>query len=143
MQQISNNRESEHPMGIEDRVREMLLPVFNLPSIEGIKPEASLVNDLGAESLDFVQIIYLVEREFGVVLKPDEIMSGAASDSSESMFRDGKLTEEAAALLNKQFPGHAEPFAEGMTKRTIYLSITVRDLGTAIEARIQRGDPRA
>ncbi len=130
-------------MGIENRVREMLLPVFNLPSIEGIKPEASLVNDLEAESLDFVQIIYLIEREFGVVLKPDEIMSGAASESAESMFRDGKLTEEGAALLNKQFPGHAEPFAEGMTKRTIYLSITVRDLATAIEARIQRGDPRA
>jgi acyl carrier protein len=121
----------------------MLLPVFNLPTIEGIKPEASLVNDLGAESLDFVQIIYLIEREFGVVLKPDEVMSGAIAGSSASMFRDGKLTEEGAALLNKQFPGHTEPFAGGMTKRTIYLSITVRDLAAAIEARIQRGESRA
>jgi len=119
------------------------LPVFNLPSIEGIRPEASLVNDLGAESLDFVEIIYLVEREFGVVLKPDEIMSGATSVSSESMFRDGKLTEEGAVLLNRQFPGHAEPFAEGLTKRTIYLSITVRDLTTAIEARLERGESHA
>jgi acyl carrier protein len=130
-------------MGIENRVREMLLPVFNLPSIEDIRPEASLVNDLGAESLDFVEIIYLIEREFGVVIKPDEIMSGATSVSSESMFRDGKLTEEGAALLNKQFPGHAEPFAEGMTKRTMYLSITVRDLAAAIEARIPGGEPHA
>lgn len=121
----------------------MLLPVFNLPSIEGIKPDASLVNDLGAESLDFVQIIYLIEREFGVVIKPDEIMSGAASESSESMFRDGKLTEEGAALLSKQFPGHAGPFVGGMTKRTMYLSITVRDLAGAIEARIRRGEHHA
>jgi acyl carrier protein len=130
-------------MGIENRVREMLLPVFNLPSIEDIRPEASLVNDLGAESLDFVEIIYLIEREFGVVIKPDEIMSGATSVSSESMFRDGKLTEEGAALLNRQFPGHAEPFAEGMTKRTMYLSITVRDLAAAIEARIPGGESHA
>jgi acyl carrier protein len=143
MRQISNNREGDHPMNIENRVRQMLLPVFNLPSIEGIKPEASLVNELGAESLDFVEIIYLIEREFGVVLKPDEIMSGATSESPESMFREGKLTQEGAALLNRQFPGHAEQFAEGMTKRTMYLSITVRDLAVAIEARIQRGEPRA
>jgi acyl carrier protein len=130
-------------MDIEHRVRQMLLPVFNLASIEEIKPEASLVNDLGAESLDFVQIIYLIEREFGVVLKPDEIMSGATSESPELMFHEGKLTEEGAALLNAQFPGHAEPFAGGMTKRTIYLAITVRDLAFAIEARIQRGETHA
>jgi len=130
-------------MNIEDRLRQMLLPVFNLDSVDSIAPEASLVNDLGAESLDFVEIIYLMEREFGVVLRPDEIMSGAASESPESMFRDGQLTGEGAALLNRQFPGHAEPFAEGMTKRTIYLSITVRDLACAIEARLQRGEPHA
>lgn len=121
----------------------MLLPVFYLPSIEEIKPEASFVQDLGAESLDFVQIIYLIEREFGVVLKPDEIMSGAATENPEAMFPDGKLTKAAADLLNKKFPGHAEPFAEGMTRRTIYLAITVRDLAVAIGARMEEGGPHA
>jgi acyl carrier protein len=143
MRQTSNNREGDDPMNIENRVRQLLLPVFNPPSIEDIKPESSLVNDLGAESLDFVEIIYLIEREFGVVLQPDEIMSGATSGSPESMFYEAKLTEEGAALLNRQFPGHAVQFAEGMTKRTMYLSITVRDLAVAIEARIQRGESRA
>jgi len=130
-------------MTIEHRVREMLLPVLGLASIDNIKPEASLVNDLGAESLDFVEIIYLIEREFGIVLQPDEIMSGATSESPESIFRDGKLTEAGAGLLNRQFPGHAGQFAGGMTKREIYLSLTVRDLAVAIEARIQRGVPHA
>jgi acyl carrier protein len=130
-------------MDTETRVRQMLLPVFNLSSIDNIKPESSLVKDLGAESLDFVQIIYLVEREFGVVLQPDQIMSGAASENPELMFVDGKLTADAAALLNERFPGHAEPFAEGMTKMTIYQAITVRDLAMAIEARITRGDAHA
>ncbi len=130
-------------MNIETRVRQMLLPVFYLPSIEEIKPEASLVQDLGAESLDFVQIIYLIEREFGVVLQPDAIMSGATTEDPETMFLDSKLTKEAADLLNKKFPGHAEPFAEGMTRRTIYLSITVRDLAAAISARMEVGELHA
>jgi len=130
-------------MNIETRVRQMLLPVFYLPSIEEIKPEASLVQDLGAESLDFVQIIYLIEREFGVVLQPDAIMSGATAEDPEMMFLDGKLTREAADLLNKKFPGHKVPFAEGMTKHTIYLAITVRDLAAAISARMNGGEPHA
>jgi acyl carrier protein len=128
-----------NPMDIETRVRQMLLAVFYLPSIEEVKPEASLVQDLGAESLDFVQIIYLIEREFGVVLKPDEIMSGATTDAPGTIFLDGKLTKEGADLLNEKFPGHAEPFAEGMTKRTIYFAITVRDLAAAISARMEMG----
>jgi acyl carrier protein len=130
-------------MEIETRVRQMLLPVFNLPSIDNVKAESALVKDLGAESLDFVQIIYLVEREFGVVLQPDQIMSGAASENPELMFVDGKLTADAAALLNEKFPGHAEPFTEGMTKIKIYQSITVRDLAMAIEARMARGNAHA
>jgi acyl carrier protein len=130
-------------MNIETRVRQMLLAVFCLPSIEEIKPEASLVQDLGAESLDFVQIIYLIEREFGIVLQPDEIMSGATSGSADSMFIDGKLTKEGAALLNDKFPGHSQPFTDGMTKQTIYLAITVRDLAAAISARMEMGEPHA
>jgi acyl carrier protein len=121
----------------------MLLPVFNLPSIDQIKPEVSLVRDLGAESLDFVQIIYLVEKEFGVVLQPDQIMSGAATEDPEKMFDEGKLTAEAAALLNRTFPGHAEPFGEGMTRQSIYVAITVRDLAGAIAARLSRGEAHA
>jgi acyl carrier protein len=130
-------------MDIETRLRRMLLPVFNLPSIDNVKVESSLVKDLGAESLDFVQIIYLVEREFGVILQPDQIMSGAASENPELMFVDGKLTADAAALLNARFPGHADPFTEGMTKISIYQAITVRDLALAIEARMARGSAHA
>jgi hypothetical protein len=70
-------------------------------------------------------------------------MSGATAEDPEMMFLDGKLTREAADLLNKKFPGHKVPFAEGMTKHTIYLAITVRDLAAAISARMNGGEPHA
>jgi acyl carrier protein len=53
---------------IEKRLQEMFLPVFGLTSTDEIPVEAALVTDIGADSLDFVEIIYLIEREFRVVI---------------------------------------------------------------------------
>lgn len=130
-------------MDIETRVRQLLLPVFYLSSIDEVKPQASLVKDLGAESLDFVQMIYLIEKEFGVTLKPDELMSGGLNANPESLFLGGKLTREAAVLLNEKYPGRSETFTEGMTKNAIYLSITVGDLAAAVKARLERVETHA
>jgi acyl carrier protein len=40
-----------------------------------IKPEAHLKNDLGLESLDFVDIAVIVQKEFGLTLKGEEMTS--------------------------------------------------------------------
>jgi Acyl carrier protein len=38
-----------------------------------IRPEALLKDDLGIDSLDFVDIVVLVERNFGFKIKPEEL----------------------------------------------------------------------
>lgn len=40
-----------------------------------ITPEAHLKNDLGLESLDFVDIAVIVQKEFGLTLKGEEMTS--------------------------------------------------------------------
>jgi acyl carrier protein len=40
---------------------------------EQIKPEAHLKDDLGLESLDFVDIAVIVQKEFGITLKGEEM----------------------------------------------------------------------
>ena len=40
-----------------------------------IKPEAILKDDLGLESLDFVDIAVIVQKEFGLTLKGEEMMA--------------------------------------------------------------------
>jgi acyl carrier protein len=40
---------------------------------EVIKPEAQLKDDLGIDSLDFVDIVVIVERNFGFKIKPEEM----------------------------------------------------------------------
>ena len=41
----------------EEKLREILLPVLGLDEIEEVQPEHSLVKDLEADSIDFVEII--------------------------------------------------------------------------------------
>ncbi|MDR2511067.1 MAG: phosphopantetheine-binding protein [Bacteroidales bacterium] len=38
-----------------------------------IKPDAHLKDDLGIDSLDFVDIVVIVERNFGFKIKPEEM----------------------------------------------------------------------
>lgn len=117
---------------IENRLRETLLPVFGLESADEISAEASLVKDLGADSLDFVEISYLIERDFDVVLNTSQLIVGGVGVNADSHFVEGRLTEEGAAALKNQFPEGAGRFVAGLTKVDMFRSITVRDLANII-----------
>lgn len=49
---------------IEDKVREFLIEDLEVEE-DVIAPEAKLKDDLGIDSLDFVDIVVIVERKFG------------------------------------------------------------------------------
>lgn len=57
-------------MSVEERVIEIISQKLNL-SKEQIKPEASFVDDLGADSLDLVELVMAMEEAFGMEV-PDE-----------------------------------------------------------------------
>ncbi len=123
-------------MNIEEKLRELLIPVFGLNTIDEIQPEHSLVLDLGAESLDFVEIAYIVESHFGVALKTNEIMIGGANISPNSLFVDGRLNADGAATLNLNL--EQPKFHEGQTRRDLFESITVSDLANLIKLRSEK-----
>jgi acyl carrier protein len=119
-------------MNVELKVREMLLSVFGKESIEEVPPEATLINDLGADSLDFVEILYLVEKDFNVILTVGEIMTGGSSVNTYDLFSEGKLTDEGLTALTRDFPLNAGRFKTGMTKLELFSLLTVRDLAEII-----------
>lgn len=55
---------------IEEKVREIIANQLGVEPAE-VLPEASFVDDLGADSLDLVELIMAMEEEFGVEV-PDE-----------------------------------------------------------------------
>ena len=55
---------------IETRVKEIIVEQLGVDPAE-VKPEASFINDLGADSLDTVELVMAFEEEFGIEI-PDE-----------------------------------------------------------------------
>lgn len=58
---------------IEEKVREILIEDLEIDE-EKIAPEALLKEDMGIDSLDFVDIPVIVKREFGFKIKSEEMV---------------------------------------------------------------------
>lgn len=57
-------------MAIEEKVKAIIAEQLGVKQ-EEIKPESSFVDDLGADSLDTVELVMALEEEFGIEI-PDE-----------------------------------------------------------------------
>ena len=57
-------------MALEDKVREIIVEQLGV-NAEQVTPEASFIEDLGADSLDTVELVMAFEEEFGAEI-PDE-----------------------------------------------------------------------
>lgn len=57
---------------IESKVRDFLIEDLEVDE-EKIVPEARLKDDVGIDSLDFVDIVVIVEKNFGFKIKPEEM----------------------------------------------------------------------
>lgn len=124
-------------MDVLTRLRQLLLPVFGLDSIDEIEPSASLVNDIGADSLDFVEITYLIEKEFGVVLKTSELLVAGAKVDTDSLFVEGRLSDEGLESLRGYLPKDSQRFRAGMTKMDLFQSLSAQDLADLIRQRLE------
>ncbi len=55
---------------MEDKIRKIIAEQLDV-DLASVKPEASFVDDLGADSLDTVELVMALEEEFGIEI-PDE-----------------------------------------------------------------------
>lgn len=95
-----------------------------------ITMESSLINDLGAESLDFLDINYRLEQAFGMkmarhfVLEHIEEMFGEGTAIDE----DGRLTDKAIELLKIRFGSNMPELQPGMDMDEIPAMVTVQSM---------------
>jgi acyl carrier protein len=62
--------------------------------VEKVKPESSLIDDLGAESIDFVDIVYRLQRLFKVKIPRGKIVEEARGGVSEGEFEKGGVVSD-------------------------------------------------
>ena len=79
---------------IDEKVREFLIDDLEIDE-EKIAPEALLKDDLGIDSLDFVDIVVIVERKFGFKIKPEE-MADVKTLSQFCDYTEGKVKSGAS-----------------------------------------------
>ena len=76
---------------------------------EKVKLDASLIDDLGAESIDFLDIVFRLERAFKVKIPRGKIVEDARGDLSESEFDQGGVVTEAGLARVKTFLSEVPP----------------------------------
>lgn len=118
---------------IEKKLAEELVPILGLDSPEEVQPESALVRDLGAESIDYVEILYMIETEFGVKIRIEELMMASVVDGVTP--DDGKLTAEMAEKLNRDYD--SAQFTAGQTTKEVFEVFTVHNLATLIGKKLQ------
>jgi len=80
-----------------------------------IELESKLIEDLGAESLDFLDIVYRLERAFDVKIPRGGIEGSAQAEAGGTYEVDGILTDEGIQALRQLMPEvPAEEFTPGL-----------------------------
>lgn len=76
---------------IEETVKKFLVEELEIDA-DKIKMEAKLKDDMGIDSLDFVDIVVIVDKKFGFKIKPEEL-SGIITLNDFCSFIEKKLTK--------------------------------------------------
>lgn len=90
---------------ILETVRETLTEALGVDDDE-VTMDATLVGDLGAESIDFLDVVFRLEKNFDIKIPRGELFPEIASAES-SFVADGKVTDEGIEELRKRMP-HAD-----------------------------------
>jgi acyl carrier protein len=99
-----------------------------------IKPQNSLIKDLGAESLDFLDINYRLEQTFGIKMARRSVL-----DHMEELFgeesaidSEGKLTDKAAKVLAVRYDGFGNEVKAGMDMDELPSMVTVQSIAEVV-----------
>ncbi len=69
---------------------------------EDVTADATLFKDLGAESIDMLDIVFRLERNFGIKIPRGELFPENVSDPE--LVENGKLTEKGLAEIKQRMP---------------------------------------
>lgn len=84
------------------KVQEALVDALGVDDDE-VTPDATLVGDLGAESIDFLDIVFRLEKSFGIEIPRAELFPEDILTNAEYV-EDGRVTNTGVAELKKRMP---------------------------------------
>ncbi len=88
---------------IYHKVSATLVEALNVDE-EDIKPTSTLQGDLGAESIDFLDIVFRLEREFGIKIPRGELFPESIFQGDPEFVANGRVTPKGLAELRARMP---------------------------------------
>ena len=85
------------------KVSATLVEALNVDE-EEISPTATLQGDLGAESIDFLDIVFRLEREFGIKIPRGELFPESIFQGDPEFVQNGRVTDKGIAELRSRMP---------------------------------------
>jgi acyl carrier protein len=71
---------------------------------DDLTPTATLQGTLGAESIDFLDIVFRLEREFGIKIPRSELFPESIFQGHPDFVREGRVTDQGMAELRSHMP---------------------------------------
>jgi acyl carrier protein len=104
---------------LDDTVRGIVAEALGR-DVSEVRLDSNLMEDLGAESLDFLDIVFKIERTFGIEITRGEMEQAARGDMSEEEFApDGIVSEKGLARLRELMPEASDRIQPGLRARMI------------------------
>jgi acyl carrier protein len=88
---------------IYTKVSATLVEALNVDE-DDVTPEATLQGDLGAESIDFLDIVFRLEREFGIKIPRGELFPESIFQGDPEFVQNGRVTDKGIAELRARMP---------------------------------------
>lgn len=120
---------------IFDQVREALVDALGVEDDE-VTPEATLTGDLDAESIDFLDIVFRLEKAFNISIERGELFPEDILTNTEFV-SDGKLNDAGMEKLKERMPFadlsdfEADPQVQKLGKQ-----LTVQDMCNFVEHKL-------
>lgn len=103
---------------------------------EEVTREATLVDDLGAESIDLLEIVFNLEKKFNVKIDRSELIPEDLFTNAEYVV-DGKLTPAGLTILEERLPNaNLDAFKANPMVQNISKILTVQDLCNVVEQKM-------
>lgn len=119
-----------------EKVKDTLIDALGVDDDE-VTPEATMVGDLGAESIDFLDIVFRLEKGFNIEIPRSELFPEDVLTSAEFV-QDGRVTPAGVAELKKRMPfADLKKFESNPVVQEFGNLLTVSDLCRYVEGKIK------
>ena len=120
---------------IFEKVQEALVDALGVDDDE-VNREATLVGDLGAESIDFLDIVFKLEKSFDINIERTELAPEDILTNGEYV-KDGAVTAEGMAELKRRMPwANMSEFEQNPRVQDFGNLLTVCDLCSYVGSKV-------